>query len=109
MEPSIHLSTQMNTPTRRTVAGSSPFPTDTEFISTSPYFRQSLSLITSLSGKSECNIHACAHTPTHTHKYISFFSALAFIKGLIASQVSIESTYILFPRWTLVYFFHLSF
>lgn len=59
MEPSTRRSTPMNTPTHKTVAGSSLFPTDTEFISTSPYFRRSLWLITSLSGKS-----GDTHTPT---------------------------------------------
>lgn len=83
--PSIHLSTPMNTLTHKTVAGSSLFHMDMEFISTSPYFRQSLSLITLLSGKSECtHTHLSVHTSTHK-KCIRFFSVLAFILGLIAS------------------------
>lgn len=52
MELSIRRSIPTNTPTLKTAAGSSLFPTDTEFISTSPYFRRSRWLITSLSGES---------------------------------------------------------
>lgn len=58
MGPSTHHSTPMNIPTHKTAAGSSLFPMDMEFISTSPYFRRSLWLITSLSGESG---------DTHTH------------------------------------------
>lgn len=49
---SIHLSTPMNIPTHRTVAGSSLFPMDMGFTSTLLYCRQSLSQIILLSGKS---------------------------------------------------------
>lgn len=81
MEPSIHLSTQMNTPTHRTAAGSSRSPTDTEFISTSPYCRQSPSLITSLSGKFECVMY----THTHTHSVNMFL----LIAGLFKKRLLI--------------------
>lgn len=53
MGPFIHLSTLVNTPTHKTVAGSSPSPTDMEFTSTLPCCRRSLSPITLLYGKRE--------------------------------------------------------
>lgn len=85
MGPSIHLSTPMNTLTHKTVAGSSLFHTDMEFISTSPYFRQSLSLITLLSGKSE---HT--HTPTHKKMHKLLFSV-----GLYPGTDCITDRYVL--------------
>lgn len=75
MEPSTPRSIPTNTPTHKTAAGSSLFPTDTEFISTSPYFRRSLWLITSLSGESG---------DTHTDllaSALASFSALACNPG----------------------------
>lgn len=75
MEPSIHLSTQMNTPTLRTAAGTSQPPTDTEFISTSPYCRQSLSPITSLSGTFGCD----TQTLTDAHKQRKCFVVFVFL------------------------------
>lgn len=98
MEPSTRRSTPTNTPTHKTAAGSSLFPTDTEFISTSPYFRRSLWLITSLSGESG---------DTHTHLLASApasFSALACILGLILHHwlVPFKSTYSLSSLCTLI-------
>lgn len=98
MEPSTRRSIPMNTPTHKTVAGSSLFPTDMEFISTSPYFRLSLWLITSLSGESG---------DTHTHLLASApasFLALACVLGLILhhSLVPFKTTYSLSSLCTLI-------
>lgn len=95
--PSIHHSTPVNTPTPRTVSGSSPFPTDMEFISTSPCCRQSLSLITSLSGK--CSSHS-SFLSVHTHVHIHTRThTLALVPPVFLKGSSLLSCFWLHHRW----------
>lgn len=98
---SIHLSTPLNTPTFKTAAGSSLFPTDTEFISTLPYCRRSLSLITSLSGKPGYS-WTYMHTHTHIHSNAkgSFHCCPLSLARFHHWQLSLELTCILPPLWT---------
>lgn len=105
MGPSIHLSTPANTPTPKTVAGSSLFPTDMEFISTLPYCRQSLSLITSLSGKcgyAHTWTHLHTHTRTQRNVYVSIHSCPLYQEWL--HHWSLECTEaVVLPTWSTIF------
>lgn len=97
MEPCTRRSTPTNTPTHKTVAGSSLFLTDMEFISTSPYFRRSLWLITSLSGES-----GDTHPPPRRHT--SFFFSFCLYPGNDTASLTVpfKSTYSLSSLCTLI-------